>query len=386
MINISSKFEKVFSLLKNSIIPATIFAVAAIFFHVKSSFSVNFLLSLHYLTFVLAIISCFTLLYFNKNKPLFFIISTVFAYISLNYLKKSYGMDFPQTPSYQNLRTFLPLSLIVFYFMPNSKLLKRHNAYIILALFTVLSFIENLSQREIAIEFFYNSYPLISISLFLIMNISFFIKSSIDGQIISTSLFFASLCITLGFYYAEQASAISIFFFASLLISTISIAKSIYYSTYKDVLTDLNSRQSFIINSSKLPLKYSVGILAIDEYANLSKAFGKLAINALIKMIAIRITENENSSNIYRYSNDEFIIIFKDDDKNSAYNKMENLRRSVASAEFHLHRFKNPLKLTVSGSVSEKKRSDADAFEVLTRAHKALQKTYKFTQNVTTKA
>ena len=54
--------------------------------------------------------------------------------------------------------------------------------------------------------------------------------------------------------------------------------------------------------------------------------------------------------------------------------------------KMHRIRRKKPIKLTVSCAVSEKKRSDANSVEVLVRAHKALQKTYKFTQNVTSKA
>lgn len=103
-------------------------------------------------------------------------------------------------------------------------------------------------------------------------------------------------------------------------------------------------------------------------------------------MIASRITETEFENQVYRYTPDEFVIIFKKEDKNEGFDRLEKIRRAVASAEFMLGRRKKPIKLTVSCAVSEKKRSDANSVEVLVRAHKALQKTYKFTQNVTSKA
>ena len=79
-------------------------------------------------------------------------------------------------------------------------------------------------------------------------------------------------------------------------------------------------------------------------------------------------------------------LIFKNEDKNAAYNQMEQIRRSVASAEFMLAKSPKAVKLTISGSVSEKKRSDANAMEVLSRVHKTLQKTSAFSFNITSKA
>ena len=72
--------------------------------------------------------------------------------------------------------------------------------------------------------------------------------------------------------------------------------------------------------------------------------------------------------------------------KNEAYEKTEQIRRGIAGTEFCLRGYNKPIKLTVSGAVSEKKRSDADAVEVIYRANKALQKANRFTQNITTKA
>ena len=103
-------------------------------------------------------------------------------------------------------------------------------------------------------------------------------------------------------------------------------------------------------------------------------------------MITLRLLETETEAQIYRYAEDEFVIIFRGEDKNTAFEQMEEMRRSIASAEFMLRGYKKPIKLTVSGSVSEKKRSDANAVEVLVRADKALQKAYRFTQNITSKA
>ncbi len=103
-------------------------------------------------------------------------------------------------------------------------------------------------------------------------------------------------------------------------------------------------------------------------------------------MIAMRLTEVERENPIYRYSENEFIVIFKNEGKKESFERLENIRRAVASAEFMLAKGKKGLKLTVSCCVSEKKRSDDNSLEVLERARKALQKAYQFTQNITSKA
>lgn len=102
-------------------------------------------------------------------------------------------------------------------------------------------------------------------------------------------------------------------------------------------------------------------------------------------MITMRLQDTETENPIYRYSEDEFVIIFKTKIKES-FERLENIRRAVASAEFMLGKRQKGLKLTVSCCVSEKKRSDDNSIEVLIRTRKALQKAYQFTQNVTSKA
>ena len=103
-------------------------------------------------------------------------------------------------------------------------------------------------------------------------------------------------------------------------------------------------------------------------------------------MIAGRITEEEGEENVYRYNEDEFVIVFRNEDKNESFEHLEKIRRSIASAEFVLNNRKKAVKLTVSTCVSEKKRSDANSIEVLFRAHKTLQKANEFSHNISSKA
>ena len=331
------------------------------------------------------------MLYFDSRKPVFFILITVLSYILINYVKKNGGESYQSSAEYLNLCFFLPLNLTIFYFLPGGKLLRKENVWLLLSVFAQFAVAEKLSAAGLAPAWNFDDTPssgLNSLSLifFALMLCAFFIRASISGSIVDTALFFAGFEIFLGFYYSLLPSALTIFFAAAMLSIAVAVVQDIYYSTYRDVLTGLAGRNAFIINAKNFPLKYSVGIVCIDDYEKLGQVFGRMGQNALTKMIAARITETEFENQVYRYTPDEFVIIFKKEDKNEGFDRLEKIRRAVASAEFMLGRRKKPIKLTVSCAVSEKKRSDANSVEVLVRAHKALQKTYKFTQNVTSKA
>lgn len=376
--------------MKNTILPALIFGAGVFGFYAYNPIEEASLLTLHSLFYVLSFASFAILLYFNKTKPVFFILIMVLSYILINYLKKIYGTDYQTSAEFLNLSFFVPVNLIIFYFLPAHHLLKKRNVYLLLGIFFQFALAEKLSKLGVSLNYNLTDAPIplnaISILLFAGALISFFIRCSISGTIGTTALFFAAFEIFLGFYYSAFPSAMTIFFCTAAFTLTATIAQDIYYSTYKDVLTGLSSRNAYIINSKTFPMKYSIGIVSIDDYDNLRKAFGHLGINALTKMIANRLQEVEFEAPIYRYAEDEFVIIFKNEDKNTGFDRLEKIRRSIASAEFMLYRRRKPIKLTVSCSVSEKKRSDANSVEVLVRTRKAMQKTYKFTQNVTSKA
>lgn len=169
-----------------------------------------------------------------------------------------------------------------------------------------------------------------------------------------------------------------------MLSIAVAVVQDIYYSTYRDVLTGLAGRNAFIINAKNFPLKYSVGIVCIDDYEKLGQVFGRMGQNALTKMIASRITETEFENQVYRYTPDEFVIISKGR-QNEGFDRLEKSavpspRPNLCSAAAKADKTDRIL------CGFRKKRSDANSVEVLVRAHKALQKTYKFTQNVTSKA
>lgn len=389
MLKISLIFEKVIPTLKNMLLPAFLTGAGIIYFYAKREIPHASQLTLHHLFYTVSFISFLILLYFRKGTAVFFILTATLSYTLINYIKIVTSENFQTSAAFVNLSFFIPLNLLIFYFWPQKQLLKKQNIYLLLFIFAQYAIGEQFYRHNISLSFspFTDNTPLSFLSwcVFGIALISFFVRATLTGRIYDYALFFSAVNILFGFYYAASASALTIFYCLSGVIILIATIIYIYNDTYKDELTGFSSRTAFMLQMTGFPLKYSVGIIKIDNYDTLRIAFRKRGLNKLMQMIALRINSCETDANIYRYGPDELVAIFKNEDKNAAYAKMEQIRRSVASASFVLSNFRKPIKLTITASISEKKRSDATAMEVVARTYKALSETIKFSQNVTSK-
>ena len=210
--------------------------------------------------------------------------------------------------------------------------------------------------------------------------------ASRDGSIKNTGVFFAYICLGIALLNKSSPAALCLFFGTAALILFITSLHSYIYTYIRDNLTGVYSRRMFAIHSRKsFPLKFSIGVICLDDYAKLVRVFGQKKVNRLIRMIVKKIQELDTGAVLYRYHDDEFILFFKNEDKKQSYEYLETIRRAVAGAEFVLDR-RQVVKVTISAGVSEKKRSDANVDVVLERTREVLQKAYKFTQNITSKA
>ena len=382
--------QQIMPLVHNTHLPAVIFALAFLGFHLYGNIAEQSMLTLHWTFFALVLCNLFVLTYFNQRTTFFYILSILCSYILINLFKQNYSLDYLSSPAYLNLCFFIPINLLCFNFYPKQKLKTISTIYWLLAIFAEYTCAEQFTRRNISpiINFSTDSINLNSISvyLFILLLTCTFIRMVKSGTILDSALFWSNLNIFSGFYYSSSATALCIFFCAATFTTLVAVLKNIYFTTYTDMVTGLGSRNAYLKQAPNFPLKYSLGIICIDKYHHFKHIFGQSNINLITSMIAQRMQDIESECQFYRYGEDTFVLIFKNEDKNKSFERMENLRRAIASSEFIFNKHRKGLKLTVSGCVSEKKRSDDNSLEVLYRAHKALQKTYQFTQNVTSKA
>jgi len=371
--------------------PALLLGLALTAYLLFEPFHDQILAELHIGFFAVNIITIGFLVKYNQNRPLFFVLTLVLCHISINYFKHLHGVIYYTSPDYLNL-TFLAASgFLFFYFLPNRPLSSKDTINFLIIIAAAMTLAELLNRHGISLDYSLFDYMphglqmtgFILFTLFIIIQL---FHSSIKDEILTTTLLFATINIMLGFYFSNEPSAQTAFFLNASLTICYGTIRSIRYDIRKDVVTGLDNGNSFLKAAEKFPLKYGLGIICIDDYKHLAQIFKKSGINELAVMITQKIRQSEPEALLYRYRVDEFIIVFPQAEKGTSFERVDNIRRNIAAAEFILSGRKKPLKLTVSCSVADKKRSDANVLEVFYRAGNILQKTYKFTQNVTSKA
>lgn len=380
------QIEKALALTKNMFFPLMVFTISLFSFYALSPFSSSTNNILHNSIYILSFGAIITLLYFNRGKAVFLLLSVILGYTFSNLFKHLYGDDFLLSPAYSILGICVSLNLFIFYFLQPKIFLQKMNLWILITIFLEISIAEFIINKQIYLGILIASVNIIPLTIFIISIMISFFNAIHTGSISDYNLFFAFLSQFFAFYYSSSASGLTIFNFASILCIISAIIQNIYKETYTDILTGQYSRSSYIIHNKHFPLKYCIGLIKIDDYDKIGSNFGKRIQNTLTKLIADTIADIEKDENIYRYNSDEFIIVYKNIDKKEGLEHLEKIRRAVASSLYEYNPKKNSLKLTVSVCVAEKKRSDASSFEVLMRADKALQKARSFSHNVSHQA
>ena len=311
------------------------------------------------------------------DLKLYYIITNEFAYGALCDRYLTHDVDYIFSAGYNIWIMLIIPNLILVSCFISPKIIKKYWSLFFVFLFVETSIMERLQNQSIyMIAFIY--YLLIIIFLF-----SSYISK---GRILTAKTLFSSISIMLGIYFSDKLLVYSLFFFGGVLIETCVSIYYIFYIKYQDEeLGVANSNLYFHDAPKKYPLKYCLVLMRIDEYERLLKRFGERKAVLLKKMFISRILKNNPNIKIYNYKKDSLFMVFMNVNANECFNMAEEIRRSIAKSIFVFNE-NNHLQLTVSQSISEKKRSDIGAYSVLQRAENSLQKACKFTGNISVKA
>lgn len=378
----SGGLKKIFSSVKNSYLPAAVLA-AALFWHCAfpaagGAWEAFF----HYAFYILAATTGIFLIAANRARPLFVLAAAVAAYTVVNNWKVSAGTGLTGDIRYQLLLLLLPLNFLFFMLRGDRPLRDSRSlreAYVLLLEAAVIEHAAFLFPDGVLAELAY------AVGFSWLFSLSaMFVFLGMTGGIKISGMFFAGLAVAAGF--AGGATPVPLCFAAACFILLAVSVQEYVYLYFRDGLTGVYSKNSYYIHAAKsFPLKYSLGVICIDDYGKLLQIFGRNKVDLLTRMVVKKIGQAGTGAEIYRYDSDEFILIFKNEDKKQSYEYLENIRRSIAGSEFVLGSGK-VVKITISAGVSEKKRSDAGVEAVLARTREVLQKAYKFTQNITSRA
>ena len=377
--------EKYAPLISYMLAPAFIYAVGLLSFLSYDEYAPQFNNTFHILFYVLSVFSILILLNFNINRHLFLIVGSIFCYVFINCIKREYGADFNQTIWFNYLIILFPLNLIIFYFCGKFRFISSKSLKIVMMLLLEYGVVEELGKHNINLNFSVYGINIIALALYFVFFAIFLTRSIRTNNLFNYSTLYATIAAVSGFYFASSSSALSSFFFISQLIIFVDLVFTLTYNHFYDEGTGFYSRNSYLIKSKSFPFKYNLGIISIDNYDKLLKTFGYKKQKIVTNLIAEVVQELTSEEEVFRYAQDQFVVLYKDKDNKESFKHLDNIRRIIAGLSFGFSPKEEPIKLTVSCSLAEKKRSDADALEVLMRADKAMRQTLKFTHNVTSK-
>ena len=271
MLQLLKNMGNILPLTAHSIIPCLILGLSVVGYYIIEEISPLYMQTLHWNIYILGIFSMGVLGYFNRNKPLFFMLSILIAYLLINNIRRIDGAEFIYNFSYQNLCVLLPLNLLVFYMLPKRRFISKETLYLLIGFLLELSIMEHFS-KEHSLGWNYAAkgaftFSHVSLLFAIICGIIILFRASMSGKIVQSYLLFAYIEVIFGLIYADNSSALTMMFFTAIATTFIAICYEVYHTTYHDELTELLSRNSFIINSKKFPLKNGIGIICIVDFS-----------------------------------------------------------------------------------------------------------------------
>lgn len=187
--------KQILPLMKNSLLPVLLLGTALGAYFMLAPFGEEAQRFLHVGFFLSCAASAGILIYFNRNRPLFFVLVLLIAYCLINYLKFAHGIIYNLTADYYNLCFLTAVCFLFFYFLPNRPLFSFDTVNFLIVVFAALALGEQLGHYHIGIDFsafFCNGCGLqtFGLALFLSVLIIMLVHSSIRDEILTTSLFF----------------------------------------------------------------------------------------------------------------------------------------------------------------------------------------------------
>lgn len=209
--------------------------------------------------------------------------------------------------------------------------------------------------------------------------------------------FFWSLVATAAALHAvATSSGATIYFCIAGLIIILSVIETAYAMAYHDELTGLPARRSLNNTLQSLGRSYAIAMLDIDFFKKFNDRYGHDVGDQVLCMVASHINRVSGGGKPFRYGGEEFTIVFPGKSKNDVIPYLENLRESIAGAQFGLRGKNRPKKtpkkkkskrnpktvsVTISIGVAEPGRNFSKPAEVMKGADLALYRAKKKGRN-----
>ncbi len=298
-----------------------------------------------FLPVFLAILTLGLSYHFNRSQVFFYALVICITNIFL-------GVNLAQNVlSYALLSTLIPVLILLYSLLPERGILNLSAlpAYTVLIISGMVSVIITVSTPEWAYQLLLTdwlparyfdwtsqSQTAIYISVFalLYMLVLYFLKPS--------SHMAAGLGIMLmlvaQLHFGRDAASLNVFGISTLLMCLYAVVQESWRMAYLDELTELPTRRALREKFQKLGGTYTVAMLDVDHFKKFNDTYGHDTGDAVLRMIATRMSKVSGGGTPYRYGGEEFTIVFSGKNSEEANSHLEALREKIASTPFVVNR------------------------------------------------
>ena len=140
------------------------------------------------------------------------------------------------------------------------------------------------------------------------------------------------------FQYYKSSYSINIFSSAALLMCLYAVMQESWRMAYLDELTELPSRRALREKFQAISGTYTVAMLDVDHFKKFNDTHGHDVGDAVLRMIAAKMSKVTGSGSVYRYGGEEFAVVFTGKGCDAAEPHLEALRQTIANTPFVVNR------------------------------------------------
>lgn len=185
-------------------------------------------------------------------------------------------------------------------------------------------------------------------------------RENLDDYVVYHAILLVS--VTFIFFHVQYISSVLFSVSGILLISSLVIAGQ--EMAFNDRLTNLPGRRALEIDLKHLGRSFSIAMLDVDHFKKFNDTYGHDTGDDVLKLVASRLAQVKGRAKAYRYGGEEFTIIFKGKDAQSAYQYLDDLRDDIANYEMFLRDNESRPNSSAMGSVKRRKNKSSQSVNV----------------------
>jgi len=376
-----------------SLFPIIVLLIGAFYGYQKyDQLPENAIIGIDYLTHMLAIIVAGLSIRFSRSSVFFYVLLVVIANVVLRLGWASTELG------YGLLSISLPILLLVLTVLPDRGIfsVKAIPAYAILLLVVAFSITVVITSPAWATQIVLTDWLPVKYFDWTPQSQTVLIVSFATLYILLTlCILNPSLHMSAGFgvlfmliaelHYGHHGRSLNVFGSAALLMCLYAIMQETWRMAYLDELTGLPGRRALGDKFRKISGLYTVAMLDVDHFKKFNDTYGHDAGDAVLRMIAAKMSKVSGGGQSYRYGGEEFSIVFAGKDSREAVRHLETLREAIASKPFVIRRARrrdssapvkpvdnNTVTVTVSIGFADSGGNKTSPWDVLKLSDKAL--------------